>query len=40
VELTQAQLQQVEAEISTVTAKYDYEYAISVLAFRTGLIAH
>jgi outer membrane protein len=40
VELTQAQLQQVEAEISAVTAKYDYEYAISVLGFRTGLIAH
>ena len=40
VELSQAQLQQVEAEISTVTAKYDYAYAISALEFQTGSIAH
>jgi outer membrane protein len=40
VELTQAQLQQVEAEISTVTAKYDYEFAISSLEFQTGAITH
>jgi outer membrane protein len=40
VELSQAQLQQVEAEISTVTAKYDYEFSISALAFQTGAITH
>jgi outer membrane protein len=40
VELSQAQLQQVEAEISTVTAKYDYAFAISALAFQTGAITH
>ena len=40
VELSQAQLQQVEAEISTVTAKYDYQLSISALAFRTGSINH
>lgn len=40
VELSQAQLQQVEAEISTVTAKYDYEFSISALSFQTGAITH
>jgi outer membrane protein len=40
VELSQAQLQQTEAEISTVTAKYEYEFAISALAFRAGVITH
>ncbi len=40
VELSQAQLQQTEAEISTVTAKYGYEFAISTLEFRTGAITH
>lgn len=40
VELSQAQLQQTEAEISTVTAKYQYEFAISALAFQTGAITH
>ncbi len=36
VELSQAQLQQTEAEISTVTAKYQYEMAVSALAFQVG----
>jgi outer membrane protein len=36
VELSQAQLQQTEAEISTVTAKYQYELAVSALAFQVG----
>jgi outer membrane protein len=36
VELSQAQLQQTEAEISTVTAKYQYELTVSELAYRTG----
>ncbi len=36
VELSQAQLQQTEAEISTVTAKYQYEFAISALAYQVG----
>ena len=36
VELSQAQLQQTEAEISTVTAKYQYELAISALAYQVG----
>jgi outer membrane protein len=40
VELSQAQLQQTEAEISTVTAKYQYEFAVSSLAFQTGNVAH
>jgi outer membrane protein len=40
VELSQAQLQQTEAAISTVTAKYQYEFAISSLAFQTGSILH
>ena len=36
VELSQAQLQQTEAEISTVTAKYQYELSISALSFQVG----
>lgn len=36
VELSQAQLQQTEAEISTVTAKYQYELTLSELAYRVG----
>jgi outer membrane protein len=40
VELSQAQLQQTEAEISTVTAKYQYEFAISALRYQTGVIVH
>ena len=36
VELSQAQLQQTEAEINTVTAKYQYELTVSELAYRTG----
>jgi outer membrane protein len=36
VELSQAQLQQTEAEISTVTAKYQYEFAVSALSYQTG----
>jgi outer membrane protein len=36
VELSQAQLQQTEAEISTVTAKYQYELTVSELAYRIG----
>jgi len=36
VELSQAQLQQIEAEISTVTAKYQYELTVSELAYRVG----
>ena len=36
VELSQAQLQQTEAEISTVTAKYQYELAISALGYEAG----
>lgn len=40
VELSQAQLQQTEAEISTVTAKYQYEFAISALAFQVGNNIH
>jgi outer membrane protein len=36
VELSQAQLQQTEAEISTVTAKYQYELAVSALAYQAG----
>lgn len=40
VELSQAQLQETEAEISTVTAKYQYEFAISALEYQTGIINH
>jgi outer membrane protein len=40
VELSQAQLQQTEAAISTVTAKYQYEFAISALQYQTGVITH
>jgi len=40
VELSQAQLQQTEAEISTVTAKYQYELAVSALTYETGAITH
>lgn len=36
VELSQAQLQQTEAEISTVTARYQYEAAEAALLFQTG----
>ncbi|HLJ28564.1 MAG TPA: TolC family protein [Candidatus Angelobacter sp.] len=36
VELSQAQLQQTEAEIGAVTAKYQYESSISVLAYQLG----
>ncbi|HYX54260.1 MAG TPA: TolC family protein [Candidatus Limnocylindrales bacterium] len=40
VELSQAQLQQTEAQISTVTAKYQYEVSLAVLAYQTGAISH
>jgi outer membrane protein len=40
VELSQAQLQETEAAISTVTAKYQYEFAISALQYQTGVITH
>jgi len=40
VELSQAQLQQTEAEISTVTAKYQYEFATSALAYQLGNNIH
>lgn len=36
VELSQAQLQQTQAEIGTVTAKYQYELSLSDLAFQLG----
>ena len=36
VELSQAQLQQTEAEISTVTAKYQYELAVAALSYQAG----
>lgn len=36
VELSQAQLQQTEAEISTVTAKYQYELAVAALSYQVG----
>ncbi len=36
VELSQAQLQQTEAEIGAVTAKYQYESSISALAYQLG----
>ncbi|HEY6272534.1 MAG TPA: TolC family protein [Terriglobales bacterium] len=36
VELSQAQLQQTEAEIGTVTAKYQYEFSLSALAYQLG----
>ena len=40
VELSQAQLQQTEAQISTVTAKYQYEFAVAALSYQTGSITH
>ena len=36
VELSQAQLQQTEAEIGTVTAKYQYEFSLSALSYQLG----
>ena len=36
VELSEAQLQETEAAISTVTAKYQYEFAISALTYQVG----
>jgi outer membrane protein len=36
VELSQAQLQQTEAEIGTVTAKYQYELSLSALTYQLG----
>lgn len=36
VELSQAQLQETEAEIGTVTAKYQYEFSLSALAYQLG----
>lgn len=38
VELSQAQLNQTQAEISNVSAKYDYASLISVLNFQIGLV--
>ena len=36
VELSQAQLQQTQAEIGTVTAKYEYELSLSALTYQLG----
>lgn len=36
VELSQAQLQETQAEIGTVTAKYQYELSLSALSFQIG----
>ncbi len=36
VELSQAQLQETEAEIGTVTAKYQYEFSLSALSYQLG----
>jgi len=40
VELSQAQLQQTDAEISTVTAKYQYEFSLAELAYQAGTNLH
>jgi len=36
VELSQAQLQQTQAEIGNTIARYDYQSALSLLAYQTG----
>ncbi|HET9831170.1 MAG TPA: TolC family protein, partial [Vicinamibacterales bacterium] len=36
VELTQAQLNETEAEIAQATARYDYQTKLSILRFQTG----
>lgn len=40
VELSQAQLQQTEAQISTVTSKYQYEFALAALGYQAGTVSH
>jgi outer membrane protein len=39
VELSQAQLQQTEAQINNVTAKYQYQAALAALAYQSGASA-
>jgi outer membrane protein len=38
VELSQAQLQQTEAQINNVTAKYQYQAALAALAYQSGAV--